>query len=215
MAPPELVHKLLTRLKLPLPGESAQYQMAPHYRNKGSFSSIDPGDYRHSAVLVLLYQGQNNNWFFPLTLRAAYDGPHGGQVSLPGGRYEEMDGTLANTALRECYEEIGVNDHVEILGRLSNLHIPVSRYIVHPFLAWYSGENVHFRPHEREVQSVIESPVKVLLEESCIQQTRVGAGSSGFQAPCFVLEGHPVWGATAMILSELKTVLKESLEYGH
>src|SRR5688500_510440 len=105
-------------------GEQVQYRMAPHYRRKGSFSEINPAEYRHSAVIILMCRRRQGSWFIPLTLRSEYAGAHSAQVSLPGGKQDPCE-SLADTALRECYEEIGIRGHVELLGQLTPLHIPV------------------------------------------------------------------------------------------
>jgi 8-oxo-dGTP pyrophosphatase MutT (NUDIX family) len=197
------------RLNEPLPGEMAQYRMAPAYRSRGSFREIDTALYRLSAVIILLCRRQNGEWFIPLTLRREYVGAHSAQVSLPGGKKDEADKTLADTALRECYEEIGISGTINILGELSTLHIPVSKYIVHPFVAINTNAEINYRSHEREVDAIIEMPVKVLLEPATEQSGEIAIGNNQkTEAPFFLIQGHKVWGATAMILSELKRLLK-------
>ena len=213
MEPDDFILKLAKQLREPLPGEEIQYQMAPHYRQRGSFGTINEAEYRHSAVLALLCRRNADDWFLPLTLRASYNGPHSAQVSLPGGRYEEMDGNLANTALRECYEEIGLRENIEMLGRLTPLHIPVSRYIVHPFVAWHNGSQVTFTSHEREVKAILEAPLKVILEDACRATAKFETdGGVLVEAPCFNIEESRVWGATAMILNELKQLIRQACD---
>src|ERR1043166_3426937 len=115
-----------------LPGISAQMRMAPG--NRPNPDPNNPYDYRKSAVCIALYE-KENQIYFPLILRKEYAGHHSGQVSLPGGKFDEQDGAFEQTALRECGEEIGLYD-LEIIGALSPLHIPVSLFLVHPFIAF-------------------------------------------------------------------------------
>jgi 8-oxo-dGTP pyrophosphatase MutT (NUDIX family) len=201
---------LKSRLTKPLPGEMAQYLMAPRYRTRGSFRDIDVSSYRISAVMILLCARNEGQWFIPLTLRHDYEGVHSSQISLPGGKKEEGDSSLADTALRECYEEIGIQGTVEILGALSPLHIPVSRYIVHPFIGINAQHLITYQSHEREVKAIIELPLNVLLDKNTQQSGTITVGENRtIEAPYFFVEGHKVWGATAMILSELKGLLEE------
>ena len=118
-------------LEGPLPGESAQLKMAPTYR--GSFP--DQKEAIRAAVLALLYpSGGVAHLVF--IKRNEYDGPHSAQVSFPGGAWEEGDDSLEQTAIRETREELGIQDDIEILGALTPLHIPVSNFLVYPFVGW-------------------------------------------------------------------------------
>lgn len=209
----QLPHSIRTRLNQPLPGREAQYRLAPFYRRSDVDASFDPKDYRLSAVMVLLCSRETGRWFIPLTLRNEYAGTHSAQVSLPGGKYDEADGDLQQTALRECYEEIGLSEQIEVLGPLTSLHIPVSRFAVHPFVAVLGARDWKYISHEREVKSIIELPLESLLNDDIIQSGDITIGNgSKVQAPYFHFRDHKIWGATAMILSELKQLLQETLE---
>lgn len=203
-----LINKIHKKLKGELPGETAQYLMAPEKRGR----IRDYGDetlFKPSAVLILLCADEHNEFYFPLTQRFAYDGIHSGQVSLPGGKADSNDKDLTATALRECEEEIGVKDNIEVLGNLSALYIPVSNFLVQPVVAYCSGENVLMLPHVKEVKHIVKFYLKDLLNESIVKEDDINLyGGGKIKAPCFETEGLKVWGATAMILSEFKVILK-------
>ena len=163
-----------------------------------------PADARVACVLNLLYW-QEEDWRTILIQRT--ENPrdrHSGQVSFPGGRWEEWDGELANVALRETEEEIGVPaQHIEILGRLTDLYIPVSNFLVHPFVGILHGAP-EFVPQPGEVEavltpslSVFQSPENLKRIDLTLQQ-----GITLKDVPYFDVHGRIVWGATAMIMSE-------------
>jgi 8-oxo-dGTP pyrophosphatase MutT (NUDIX family) len=199
---------LETALSRPLPGIEAQKKMSPETRRQVP----DPNELRparHGAVLLLLYE-KNGEIYFPLIQRPEYDGVHGGQVSLPGGKVENGDPSLAYTALRETEEEIGVPaSDIEILGKLSDLYIWVSHFHVHPFVGKikYLPE---FVPDPHEVAQLIETPLSVITDASNRTQFLFKRGEFSLEAPCFVVQNKPVWGATAMILSEFCEIIFHS-----
>lgn len=194
------------RLAAGLPGREAQYRMAPVNRSRETLD-ISGANYRPSAVLVLFCQDANGRLFLPLIERMVYSGVHSGQVALPGGKFEERDGNLQNTALRECREEIGI-EGAEVLGQLTQLHIPVSGFMVQPFLGVYRPPAPEFIGQEREVKKLINLEVAHLLSPGIVKTGQVNLPNNlKMQVPYFDVNGHMVWGATAMILSELKEVL--------
>jgi 8-oxo-dGTP pyrophosphatase MutT (NUDIX family) len=205
------INKLKAQLQHPLPGQEAQYRMAPVARGRFDVETLSPGEFKPSAVMILLCDDGMGNWYIPLTLRASYNGAHSGQVSLPGGKFDAGDGDLQHTALRECYEEIGVKEDVELLGSLTRLYIPVSHFMVTPFVGICHRSNPAFIPHEREVKSIVRLTVKDLLNAASVKQGSVsidGSNALHMDAPYFMSEDYKIWGATAMILSELKAVLE-------
>jgi 8-oxo-dGTP pyrophosphatase MutT (NUDIX family) len=122
-------------------------------------------------------------------------------VSFPGGRWEESDGSLEATAIRETREELGITDEIIVLGSLTDLYIPVSNFKVKPFVGWMDRKP-HFDPDPSEVQYVIESTVEALqYPRNCSSETMFRHGQS-IEAPFFRIGTDKVWGATAMILSE-------------
>lgn len=187
-----------------LPGEDAQYLMAPMHRARRS----DTVAYKPSAVMLLLCEDEAGNPFIPLTKRHSYKGAHSAQVSLPGGKFEEADGAPVNTAKRECFEEIGI-DQIEILGPLSTLHIPVSGFLVHPFVGLCLQANPQFSLQAREVSRLIKLNPFDLLKDDLRKEGYIELESGlKIYSPWFEVENEKVWGATAMMLSEFKEILK-------
>lgn len=134
---------------------------------------------------------------------------HAGQISLPGGKREPGDSNLAETALRESREEVGVaQENVRILGKLSDLYIPPSRFLVTPFVG-FCEKRPDFMKDPAEVDEIIEIKLSDLLSDQAVQvkKHKIGLGIH-IKAPSFVVNGHVIWGATAMILSEFKEVIK-------
>ena len=184
-------------LKQELPGEQAQVLMAPTFRGHVS-SRYKPVD---AAVLALLYpsEGQLSLVFIK---RNEYDGPHSAQISFPGGIRESGDLTLKDTALREAREEVGINGEIEVLGSLSPLHIPVSNFMVFPYVGWMK-ETPSFFPDPTEVQYVVEAPLQTLMDPSNRDSETLYHREMHIKAPYYRVGEEKIWGATAMILSEL------------
>lgn len=204
------LNKLKLTLNQPLPGPDAQYIMAPVTRQRFNPAEIPETDYRKSAVMLVLCADEHGKLFIPLTERFAYDGVHSGQVSLPGGKFENSDVDYTNTALRECFEEIGIGKgDIEILGPLTPLYIPVSKFFVQPIVGFCSIQNPELRKNPREVKYIPKFFLNELMDENRVQNGPVALrGNQKIKAPYFLVEGLKVWGATAMILNEFKTVLK-------
>jgi 8-oxo-dGTP pyrophosphatase MutT (NUDIX family) len=179
-----------------LPGKPAQLLMAPTFR--GSFP--DQGKQIRAAVLALLYP-TGGEIHLVLMKRNEYDGPHSGQISFPGGAWEPNDETLEQTAIRETREELGVEDGIEILGALTPLHIPVSNFMVSPFVGWIDNTPA-FRPDRSEVQYVIEVSLRELLDPANSDSETLYHHNRPVEAPFYRVGKDKIWGATAMILSE-------------
>ena len=204
----QLIKHLGGRLAKPLPGAEAQYRMAPFGRQEQLRSARQHGNFRPSAVLILLYPKPEPH--FVLTLRHRYRGMHSGQVSLPGGRVEPEDKDLKHTALRETEEEVGVpKKRIEVLGQLTTLPIPVSRFEVHPFVGAIHEVPV-LVPEAKEVARIIETPLHLLTDPATRKQTKMDLMRyPDVTVPYFAIDGETVWGATAMILSEFAEILKD------
>ncbi len=204
----DIVLRLKNALNKPLPGIEAQYLMAPSNRGRFPVETLDASSVTHGAVLILLFVNEKEV-FFPLIERVSYEGPHGGQISLPGGKKDPQDASLEDTAIRECYEEIGIGEEIEILGKLTNLYIPVSKFLVEPYVAACYIRDPKFIPHEREVKQVITMSLDDLLSDTSgtVGSVTYGNGLS-LKCPYYLVKEKQVWGATAMILSELREVLK-------
>ena len=208
----EFLHFVPKIIDVTLPAFHAHIKMAPINRMEDlknmDFSRKNP---RIAAVLMLFYP-KNDQTNLVLILRNAYEGIHSAQVGFPGGKYEQEDEDLIFTALRETHEEIGINPKtIEIVKSFTKLYIPPSNFLVHPFLG-ISKEELIFVADPVEVAAVIELPLSVFLSEDTVVNSDVKTSySSNSAVPAFKIQDHIVWGATAMILSELKEVLKEVL----
>ena len=134
--------------------------------------------------------------------RNEYEGHHSAQVSFPGGAWENGDRTLQQTAIRETREELGISGELEILGSLTDLHIPVSNFLVTPCVGWMD-ETPLFKPDPTEVQYVIEAPLQSLLSSSNMEMELLVRHDLAIQAPCYKIGKEKIWGATAMMLSEI------------
>ena len=136
-----------------------------------------------------------------LIKRNEYEGPHSGQVSLPGGAEEEGDASIVETALRETREELGILECIDVLGTITPLHIPVSNFLVVPVVGWLSGRPA-FRPDPAEVQYLIECPVRALMDPVNTASETIFRHGMKIEAPYYRAGEEKIWGATAMMLSE-------------
>jgi 8-oxo-dGTP pyrophosphatase MutT (NUDIX family) len=195
-----------------LPGTEAQQVLAPASRpllkDYSSLSSFNP---RLSAVTVLLFPDTKNTPHIYLIKRNEYEGTHSGQVSFPGGKFDELlDDHLQATANRELDEELGINQaYVSMIGSLTELYIPVSNFLVKPYLAYLSNQP-SLVPNSREVNEVIELPVSFLMQnnDQIIRKLPLYSGTQKINnVPQFNYNGQIIWGATAMILNEFREIL--------
>lgn len=203
--------RLLKReLQNPLPGEEAQYCMAPSYRPRLSKEAILKNEPRIGGVLLLLYEKKSElNIVF--TQRKNYAGVHSGQMSFPGGKKEDGDISLAHTALRETEEEIGIEkSNIQLLGKLSELYIPPSNFLVHPSVG-YAENIVEFKPQAQEVEKVVEIPLSFFLNKKNIDFEREITLFNGtkVRVPAYVFGEHVIWGATAIMLSEFTYIVEK------
>ncbi len=200
---------LFEGLQQPLPGKDAHLLMSPQPLDLRRFSFDIPQNHKKSGVLILIYP-ETGNGVFPLIKRPVYPGVHSGQVSLPGGKMEPDDPDVVFTALREAQEEIGIDsEKVEVLGRLSDLYIPASNFLVSPVIGFLQ-ESPRFLPEQKEVSRIIPTEVKTLIQPGIQKKTILDLDKSiRLDTPFFDIDGEVVWGATAMILSELLYLLKD------
>lgn len=196
-----------------LPAVSSHLKMAPKERIQGlknlDLNTLNP---RMAAVMMLFYPKQNQTHLV-LIVRNTYEGIHSAQIAFPGGKFEKSDFNFENTALRETREEIGVEpEKIEIIKHFTPMYIPPSNFLVHPFLG-FSNEELVFYPDIREVAEIIELPLSVFLDDDIIMEARLSTSyGANILVPAFNIQDHVVWGATAMILSELRDVLKETFK---
>ena len=203
---PATIRRLLQE---PRPGLAAQARMATRPRpgwppEKG----IAP---RQGGVLILLYP-HKEQVHLVLTRRTETVENHKGQISLPGGR-REGDESIEQTALREAQEELGVVPAaVQVLGKLTPLYIPPSDFCITPVVGWVE-KRPDWRPDDIEVAEVVEVPLRHLADPSNWREETWQRGELAMQVPFFLVQGHQVWGATAMVLSEFLAVLEAQCGY--
>lgn len=205
------VEHLRARLADPLPGLEAQSKMGfPRRVEELRLYPTPPPDAKVACVLNLLHWHESE-WRTLLIQRTINPRDrHSGQVSFPGGRYEESDGALVNVALREAHEEVGVSPlEVQVLGRLTELYIPVSNFVVHPFVGLLRGLP-DFRPQPGEVEAVLTPALNTFSrpENRKVTDLTVGQGITLKGVPYFDVDGRMVWGATAMIMSEFMELME-------
>jgi len=193
-------------LKKPLPGQLAQKNMSPLPVDPGRFNFSESP--RRGAVLILIYPDADQA-FFPLIKRPIYSGVHSGQIAFPGGKMEPEDKDISHTAVREAWEEVGVlPENVKLLGQISDLFVPASNFLVSPVIG-YSERKPEFIPEIKEVDRIIETPVKQLLALDTKKQKILELGGLfKLDTPYFDISNEVVWGATAMILEEFIQVLE-------
>ncbi len=202
-------HALKTSIALGLPGANAQYMLVPPNRPRPDLTLVkQEKNPRLAGVLALFYPIENKPHLV-LMKRNTYPGVHSGQISLPGGQIEPHDETIEATALRETHEEIGVAAHlVDIVGRLTELYIPPSNFLVQPIVG-LAKSRPHFVPEAKEVERVLEIPFAAFAHPENLKETTVSARGFTMQVPAFTIDGEIIWGATAMILGELLAILNE------
>ncbi len=199
----------LSKLKeLPLGGIDSQFKMAPELRKGFSLENIQDKNPKESAVLSMFYPDNNHNTKLVLMLRSNYKGVHASQISFPGGKKEKADSNLLHTALRETEEEIGVlKSDITIIRELTKTYIPPSNFWVHPYLAFVKETPV-FTPNY-EVEKIIEVLLSDLTDDKSLScENLTTSYMENIDVPCFKLNNYVVWGATAMILSEIKDLIK-------
>ena len=202
MAHTDFIARLRRRLAQPLPGYDAHQRMSPVPRTGSEPGYVPPTPPRRGGVLVLFYP-HNGALHLPLILRPTYDGVHSGQVGFPGGGHEALDADLTATALREAYEEVGIPaGAVEILGALSKLYIQPSNYEVYPTVGWMA-ERPPFRIDPYEVALLLEVPLAEFQNPANRYEEMWNLRGRQVRVPYFHIQGQTIWGATAMILSEL------------
>lgn len=204
----QFVNALEKKMKQGLPGRNAQLQMAPsvrkHYMEAPDTAST-------ASVLALFYPKDGQNHVVLIERQTKKNDRHGGQISLPGGKTEAEDSGHDQTALREAEEEVGViSKDIEIIGSLTELYIPVSNFKVFPFVG-FMDYRPDFVPQISEVKSILEVPFDDFLHQSArkTMDMQVSQHVTMRSVPYFDVQGRVVWGATAMIMSELISIANQ------
>ena len=196
-------------LNVALPAANAHRKMVPPNREdllkNTDFTKISP---KKAAVLMLFYP-KNSQTHLALIIRTSYNGVHSSQIAFPGGKVEKEDLNLEHTAIRETHEEIGVHPtNVKVIRPFTEVYIPPSNFMVYPFFG-YSQNELEFKLQQDEVAGIVELPLKDFLDDRILVTNTMKTSYAGsIDVPGFQVDEHFIWGATAMILSELKETLK-------
>ncbi len=191
-----------------LPGLQSQLKMIPEIRRKEIESYSWNQKAKKSAVLICFYPDNPGDIHLILIKRNEYDGVHSGQISFPGGQFEKSDPDLTYTALREAEEETNIQmESVEVLGEMTPVYIPPSNFIVKPVVGW-CNEKPDLKPEPAEVSQILCIPLYDLLNPENMQNRNISHREFNIiDVPCFYIQNHIIWGATAMMLREVVDVL--------
>ena len=201
---PLFIEALTKMLSRDLPGKSAQRKMMI---TPNRFPTENQENEGIPATILLLLYPLGGKWFFVLTKRSQDLEHHKGQISFPGGVVEKNESKM-NAAIRETNEEIGVDkDVIKIIGSLTPFYIPVSNFHISPYVGW-TEEKPHTRVQDAEVKRVFSVSINDLVLEKNLKTKKDFFSNKSVKVPYFDLNGETVWGATSMILSEFKFILR-------
>ena len=202
----KIAEQIKERLKNPLPGNEAHLATRIKTKSEVTFPNTQETA-RPAAVLILLFPFEDEIQFF-LTKRTEDVEHHKGQISLPGGIRENNE-SLNETALRETKEEVGIDStKIIISGSLTPFFIPVTGYIVHPFIGWCK-EKPSTKIHDVEVNQLFSVSITELMDEKILQTEQWNIRGYDAIVPYYNFGKCKVWGATAAILSEFKSILED------
>ncbi|MFT5762366.1 MAG: 8-oxo-dGTP pyrophosphatase MutT (NUDIX family) [Polaribacter sp.] len=189
-------------------GLESQFRLAPKMRLNYNAEKIAASSPKKAAVLVLFYPNKSGETCFLLTQRASYKGTHSAQISFPGGKIEKADKNLEETALRETFEEVGVlKEQITVIREITDVYIPPSNFLATPFISFIEEKPIFKTNYE--VDHTFDVLVKDLLDDTNITTINITTSyAKNIDVPCFKLNNYIVWGATAMILNEIKELLK-------
>jgi len=204
--------QLKTALAQPLSGEKAQKKMLPKGRSL-EVSELDLGQTKESAVLLLLFP-ENNELQLCLMLRPLHMKHHAGQFCFPGGQFEKSEKESITVALRETQEEIGIeSSEIKILGHLSDIYIHVSKFFIHPVVG-FTEKRPNFKINKNEVEQIFTVPLKHFFNQELINTATISTKLGEIEVPCYKIGEKIIWGATAMIISELTEVISTRITIG-
>jgi 8-oxo-dGTP pyrophosphatase MutT (NUDIX family) len=205
------IDQIKQKLQLPLPGISSHLKMAPPHRAQEIINQLDNAENAKKSAVLILFFHEADVLKMIVIRRSVYVGTHSGQIAFPGGRYEEEDKEVRITALREIEEEIGISeDKIEIIGRLTDIYVPPSNFLISIFVG-YLAEKPVYKIDEREVDEVIEIPFAEFFKPDLIKEKSffVNSIKAADNAPYFDVNNAEIWGASAMVISELLDVMKK------
>ncbi len=210
----EILLEVIPKIKkLPLPGTPSQFKLSPPFRTAliEKYKEAMKDAKKAAVVAIIFPKGIHRELHIALILRKAYKGVHSAQIGFPGGKLE-IGESLKQAAIREVEEEIGVtSSQYTIVKRMTEVYIPPSNFYVQSFLG-VSDQELKFIKQDEEVEEVVEVALSALLDDVNMKDSLVHTSlKRDLNVPSFILEGHIVWGATAMMLSEIKDLLKELL----
>ncbi len=205
----DFVEDLKSALKKPLPGRTAQFQMLPDPSVKTFYNENNFLNAKKGAVMIVFFQ-RNKDVIFPMIKRQDYEGVHSGQIALPGGKKDPTDPDFEFTALRETFEEIGIpQNKIEVIGKLTEIYIPPSNFLIYSFVGVTYEEPLYY-PDPIEVADIYEFSVKDFLNPQCISKQNMKLFNGlEITTPCYKINEKIIWGGTAMILSETRTILQK------
>ncbi|MGV3612417.1 MAG: NUDIX hydrolase [Fluviicola sp.] len=199
---------LIAKFEHELPGEQSHLAFMP-FRGS-SMEQVRKGiAFRDAAVAIILFHNEAGKLCTIVTRRQEYDGSHSGQISFPGGKKEIDDDHLLDTAIRECYEEIGVHArNFEVLKQLTPLFVPVSQFLITPYVFYTENKTFEYMRSEREVAAIHEVDLLALYASEVVQlDIPMNTNYILKNVPHFQQGDILIWGATALILNELKDIL--------
>lgn len=202
----ESINQIKQIISTDLPGEPAHFPLSPLNRPVSSEAMKNAENVKQSAVSIILLN-ENDDTRIVLIQRPTYDGKHSGQISFPGGKKEEHDASLFQTAIRECFEEIGFPLGEAIyLGKLTPVYIPISNFFVEPHVFFVSGD-FYFEKDDFEVEEVFSVALSEILNPNKLQTEKIHLSETfKKEVPCFKINDRIIWGATALMLNELKEI---------
>ncbi len=198
----DIIQSIKNELDKGLPGRKSHVKMAPIANNE-LFRPFDPPEhYGESGVLIPLFFNTEEELEIILTLRSNAMTSHSGQISFPGGRHEKSE-NMQETALRETWEEIGIESKdIEVLGELTSLYVPPSNALIHPFIG-YIDKLGDLKVSPDEVDEIIMVPVKKFINMDSLRKGIWDFSGRDVEVPYWDIHDNvPLWGATAMILHE-------------
>ncbi len=194
----------LQKSTIALDGEAAHRRIFPDFQAR----NINTQGFRKSAVMACFVLHQEESCL--ILIRRTNFGKHANQIAFPGGKQEPEDDSLWDTAVRECKEEVGLEGKIKI-KKLSPVFIPVSQFEVHPFIAYDPSPQTLLIGDPDEVAEILYLPVSELIKLPITKNT-VESFSGPMEALGFPWRENFIWGATAMMLSEIQIILQNAAE---